>query len=158
RPPELGWLDRRPPPRCHRTGHTVQVHRGPRAFGLLRQQVSIHEARTTCRMTGPPHEKHSLDEPSPPGSQAPSDRRKATAMPRSPTIVAVPDSERFVRLGARQAGSIDPTEHVEVTVYVRSNPEAPPLPSPDELGALPPQERKLPTDEEFFASYGADPD
>ena len=79
-------------------------------------------------------------------------------MPRSPDLVAVPNSERYVRPGAREVGPVDAEEPVEVTVYVRHNPKAPPLPDPDAIGALTPQERTLPSDEEFFAAFGADPD
>jgi kumamolisin len=71
--------------------------------------------------------------------------------------VAVPDSARQALPGARAVGPVDPQEKIEVTVYVRKNPAARQLPSPDEIGSQLPRERSYLSHEQAQEMFGADP-
>lgn len=78
-------------------------------------------------------------------------------MSETPARIALPGSERHPIPGARITGATPPAEQLTVTVYVRPNPNAPPLPSPEAIGAQLPQERHYLSDTEFAQAYGADP-
>ncbi len=68
-------------------------------------------------------------------------------------LVALPLSERRPVSGARAVGDIDPDERVSVTIYVRKNPNSPPLPDVNEtIGRA-----QTLSDSEFLAAYAADP-
>jgi kumamolisin len=76
-------------------------------------------------------------------------------MATSKTHVSLSGSERATRPGSQVLGSVEPSERLGVTVYVRRRPDAPELPSVEELGALPPAERELLSDDDLAATLGA---
>ncbi|WP_051969408.1 S53 family peptidase [Kitasatospora azatica] len=75
-------------------------------------------------------------------------------MSRSPYL-ALPDSDRVPRPGAKFAGPASPTETLSVTVYLRRDPDAPAAPDPNELALVPPTQRVVPDDAAFDASHRA---
>src|SRR5215475_11269735 len=75
-------------------------------------------------------------------------------MKHSPTRVPLPGSTRKPMPNARRAGSAAEARF-EVTVRVRSNPDAPACPSPDDLGRRLPRSREYLTRDEFAHRYGA---
>jgi kumamolisin len=68
---------------------------------------------------------------------------------------AVAGSERYVLPGAREIGPADPTESLEVTVYVRRDASGPPLPDPNEIAAQGPGSGRHLSHDEFIAAYRA---
>jgi kumamolisin len=59
--------------------------------------------------------------------------------------------------GAVFVGSADAGEVFIVDIVLRRRQDAPPLPSAEQIGAQPPRERKYLLQEDFEATYGADP-
>ncbi|MFD9125647.1 protease pro-enzyme activation domain-containing protein [Kitasatospora sp. NPDC059571] len=57
----------------------------------------------------------------------------------------LPDSHRVPRRGASVAGPVNPNEEITVTVYLRRDPGAPPMPDVLDLAMTPPTEREAPT-------------
>ena len=82
---------------------------------------------------------------------------KAGKSPQKPNLVALPGSERYPRPGARQIGTPDPNELIQVSVILRPRTPLDELKSSKELGATLPRDRKYLTREEFATRYGADP-
>ena len=64
-------------------------------------------------------------------------------------------SQRLPARGARRVGPADPAEALSVTIRVRRQPGAPPLPDHDAWAATPPGQRKFMSREDFAARYGA---
>jgi kumamolisin len=69
--------------------------------------------------------------------------------------IPVPNTKRLPLARAREVGSVDGSEPIDVTVYVRRNPSAR-LPSERMLFALPSARQKL-TKEDIAAAFSADP-
>jgi Pro-kumamolisin, activation domain/Subtilase family len=69
--------------------------------------------------------------------------------------VPVTGSERQPARGATRIADADPNESLSVTIRVRRRSGGPPLPSLDALAAIPLNERKFPSREEFARLYGA---
>src|SRR5262249_44635653 len=57
--------------------------------------------------------------------------------------------------GAQDVGEIDGQQTIDVTVYLRPNPDGKQLPSIEELALVPPAQRHAPTDEEILQARGA---
>ncbi len=72
-------------------------------------------------------------------------------------FVAIVGSERKPARGARRIADADPHEPVSVTIRLRRRPDGPPMPSLEELGKVPLNQRKFPSREEFAAHHGASP-
>jgi kumamolisin len=70
-------------------------------------------------------------------------------------LVPLRGSERYVLPGAREAGAPPEDERLDVTVYVRRDPEASELPDPDELGAQLPHPGRHVSNEDFTAARSA---
>src|SRR5438270_11114231 len=68
--------------------------------------------------------------------------------------VALQGSDRTPLPGARAVSSVNANEWIEITVHVRRKAA---LPAVEELGEQLPGERQYLTQEQFEASYGADP-
>jgi kumamolisin len=67
--------------------------------------------------------------------------------------IPLPLSERAPVAGARVIGDVDPDKRIVITIYVRKNPNSPPLPDVNESVGEPPTM----SDAEVLAAYGADP-
>ena len=75
-------------------------------------------------------------------------------MANSRNLRPLPFSERIPVAGARVVGGVDPEQRISVTIYVRANPKAPPLPDVNSAaGIVAPL-----SDADFLAAYGASPD
>jgi len=76
-----------------------------------------------------------------------------------PTIPAnyqrLEGSHRVPARGATRVGPADPAETLSVTIRVRRQPGAPPLPDHETWAATPPGQRKFMSRDEFAAGYGA---
>src|SRR5690349_18064895 len=73
--------------------------------------------------------------------------------PRSQQLVELPGSERKAVVGARKIGDVDPTEYIEISVYLKPRATLPPAEEFAAGGARP-----LLSREELATQYGADPD
>ena len=67
----------------------------------------------------------------------------------------LPGSERKPARGAQRVNSADPDEVLTVSVYVRRNPEAPPLTEMEHWMTTPPGRRQFLTREDMAAVHGA---
>src|ERR1700747_923432 len=77
-------------------------------------------------------------------------------MPRIPSNYrALETSARKPRANARHTGPADANEILTVSVLVRMRPDAPKLPTPDEMAASPGGRKRFITREDFAAQYGA---
>ncbi len=72
--------------------------------------------------------------------------------------VPVPGSTPVHPTGARLVGPVDPDETFEVTLRLRPRPSAGGTAPVEAMSALPVQERRYPSREEYEAAHGADPD
>ena len=77
--------------------------------------------------------------------------------PANASRVPLSGSERFPRSGARQTGTPDPNEQIQVSIRLRLRTSLATLKSSNALGATLPKDRQYLTREEFAARYGADP-
>jgi kumamolisin len=71
---------------------------------------------------------------------------------------AIPGSERYVLPEAKEIGPADPDQRVEVTVYVRTDPNGPTLPAPEKIGAERPHPGRHLSQDDFIAAYRASDD
>jgi hypothetical protein len=76
-------------------------------------------------------------------------------MPVQKGFVAISGSKRKPARGAIRTGDADRKESFSVTIRVRRRPDGPPMPSLDELGKIPLNQRKFLSREEFAARHGA---
>jgi kumamolisin len=67
-------------------------------------------------------------------------------------------SDRRALPGAHDIGDVDRTKMISVSVYLRPNPAATPLPSLEEQALVPPAQRRMPSAAEVEAARGARPD
>jgi kumamolisin len=80
-------------------------------------------------------------------------------MPEATAKTILPGSLRKAVPNARLIGKSDPTKEINVSIYVRKNPNPPPetVLKVEEIAKQLPGQRDQLTDEEFNAIYGADP-
>ena len=70
-------------------------------------------------------------------------------------FVAIAGSERRPAPGAIRTADADPHESLSVTISVRRRPDGPPMPSLEDLGKIPLNQRTFLSREEFAARHGA---
>ena len=71
--------------------------------------------------------------------------------------VALFGSDRRILPGAKAVGDVDRNKLITVSVYVRLNPDAVPLPSLEERSSMLPGQRRMPSDAAFAAARNANP-
>lgn len=79
-------------------------------------------------------------------------------MPMETAHVELEGSRREAPVGASWVGSADPSETIELTVYLRRRPFRTPILSHPGFGSAHPSARRYIPREEFAESYGGDPD
>lgn len=77
-------------------------------------------------------------------------------MPKQDRLVAIAGSMRQPVAGARVVGLPDPNDRLTISIYVRPNSKAKPLPA-EVMGAIQPRERKYISHDDALAAFGADP-
>lgn len=70
-------------------------------------------------------------------------------------FVHLPDSDRVSLRGAQALDSVPPDQPMTVTVYVRRDPDAPPVPDIAQLAMTPPKERQAISDESILNAHRA---
>jgi kumamolisin len=78
-------------------------------------------------------------------------------MPKIEKRVELPGSERIILPGSRKVGPADPTEQIQVTLFLRRGSSPNQFPDVEKIGKLPPAQRKHLSRAQFTSRHGARP-